>query len=255
MVLITNHFQRAISLLASQFREEDPEGTLTKFQKLIKVFVESMQDADNVDMTLQEFRWLDTAYGVQLDGLGEILGLARDPDESDTSYRERLRFQIFINNSNATPEEVIRVLAFLTDATKIWYHEYYPAAFQMSTDGLTFPNPPSSLVTAIQSVSPAAVQYTPITATYGTKPFSFSGDPVFGLLAVVPDENTPFDEFNVEVDTLDILEVNTGQTENPETGGGFAEAIWTNYPTTPIVYAFDNTGAGQLAEVIMYNGS
>lgn len=250
MVLIPNHFERAVSLLASQFREEDVNGDLTKFQKLIKVFVASMQEADDVDMTLQEFRWLDTAYGVQLDGLGEILGLERNPGEDDESYRERLRFQIFINNSHETPEEVIKVLAFLTKANKIWYHEYDFAAFQMSTDGLVFPDPPSSLVTALQAVSPAGVQYIPITATYGVeKPFAFSGDPIFGLLQVVPDENNLGDVYNIEVDTLDLIEVNTGQVENPEIGGGFAEAMGS-YPN----YTIDTTDAGQLPEVIMYNG-
>jgi hypothetical protein len=256
MTVITNHFERALALLAGQFQESDPEGELTKFQRLIKAFVASFQDADNVDMDLLFDRAIDTAVGEQLDGLGEILGAERLDGESDDDYRERLKFQIYINNSNGTPEEVIAVLKFLTNANTIWYNELNYAAYQMTTDGTTFPDPPEQLVEAIQSVSPAGVQYVPITATYGVEaPFRFSKDPDFGLLEVVPSESNLNDVYNVEINTTDVLEVNAGQAGNPDFGGGFAEAIWSNEPTTPIVYEFDNTGAGQLPEVIQYNGS
>jgi hypothetical protein len=246
MVLIPNHVQRAIALLAGQFQQSLVDGEYNRFQRLIRAFVTSMQEIDNVDQNLKFDRAIDTAVGVQLDGLGQILGLARLPDESDDDYREKLRFQIYINKGNATPEEVITVLKFLTKATKVRYHEYYPAAFQMDTDGQTFPNPPEMLVTAIQSVSPAAVQYTPITATYGVPlPFVFSGDPIVELLYVSPFETDPFDLRNLQVELTDLLAVNAGNVANPSFGGCFAEF------GIPIV----TTSAGQFAEVIMFNGS
>ena len=100
---------------------------------------------------------------------------------------------------------MIAVLKFLTKANKVRYHEYYPAAFQMDTDGTTFSVPPEQLVSAIQSVSPAAVQYTPITATYGVPlPFVFSGDPVIELLDVSPFESDPFDLRNLQVQMTDL---------------------------------------------------
>lgn len=246
MALIPNHVQRAIALLAGQFQQSLLDGEYSRFQRLIRAFVTSMQEVDDVDQTLKFDRSIDTSIGVQLDGLGQILGLSRLPDESDDDYREKLKFQIFINQSNGTPEEVIAVLKFLTKANKIRYHEYYPAAFQMDTDGTTFSVPPEQLVSAIQSVSPAAVQYTPITATYGVPlPFVFSGDPIIELINVAPFEETPFDLRNLQVQIVDLLAVNAGNVINPTFGGCFAEF------GTPL----DITGAGQLAEVIMFNGS
>ena len=116
----------------------------------------------------------------------------------------------------------------------------------MDMDGVTFSVPPEQLVSAIQSVSPAAVQYTPITATYGVPlPFVFSGDPIIELLNVSPFEADPFDFRNLQVQTTDLLAVNAGNVVNPTFGGCFAEF------GTPI----DTTGAGQLAEVIMFDGS
>ena len=246
MALIPNHVQRAIALLAGQFQQSLLDGEYSRFQRLIQAFVTQFQEIDDVDQTLKSQRSIETSVGVQLDGLGQILGLSRLPDESDDDYREKLKFQIFINKSNGTPEEVIAVLKFLTKATKIRYHEYYPAAFQMDTDGVTFSVPPEQLVSAIQSVSPAAIQYTPITATYGVPlPFVFSGDPIIELLDVAPFESTPFDFRNLQVQVVDLLAVNAGNVVNPTFGGCFAEF------GTPI----DTTGAGQLAEVIMFNGS
>ena len=246
MVLIPNHVQRAIALLAGQFQQSLLDGEYSRFQRLIQAFVTQFQEIDDVNQTLKFDRAIETSVGVQLDGLGQILGLARLPDEGDEDYREKLKFQIFINKSNGTPEEVIAVLKFLTKANKVRYHEYYPAAFQMDTDGITFSVPPEQLVSAIQSVSPAAVQYTPITATYGVPlPFVFSGDPVIELLDVSPFESDPFDLRNLQVQTTDLLAVNAGNVVNPTFGGCFAEF------GTPI----DKTGAGQFAEVIMFNGS
>lgn len=259
MVKITDHFERAISLLASQFREAPPTVGLTNFQKWIKVIVDMFQELDDQNYLLLTMRNLDTAEGVQLDGLGQILGLERQPDESDEDYRERLRFQIFINQSKGTPEEMIRVLTFLTKASKVWYSEVYPAMFQMTTNGLTFPDPVSELIEALHSVSPAGVQYVPVTAIYdSTSPFTFSSDPILELFYVVPDANQPLNLHQLEVvvtpDTF-FLEVNRGQTSAPTFGGWFAEAYWINEPTTPEIYEIETQGAGEMAEVIQINGS
>jgi|GEM_PF-1755729 len=255
MSYIPNVVQRSLSVLASQFKGTDAQGNLTKFQKFIKSFALSIQDLEDANNQLLTQRNLFTAVGVQLDGLGQILDLERKDGESDEDYRERLKFQVFINEGTGTPEEVIAVLKFLTDANKIRYIEYYPASYQMSTDGLTFPVPPEELVTALQEASPASVQYVPITATYGVEvPFVFGEDSEIELLWVT-DPSDPTELVNLELDTADLLYVNRAVSTISDEGGGFAEAIWTNYPATPVIYDYDNTDAGQMAEVIYYNGS
>lgn len=246
MPYISNIVDRTLVLLASQFQGTTPSGGLTNLQKLVKSFALSIQNIEDTLEKLRSERNLDTAIGVQLDGLGQILGLARNDGESDEDYRERLKFQIFINRGTGTPEEVIAILKFLTDATRIRYIEYYPAAYQMITNGIIFPDPPQELVTAIQQASPAAVQYVPITATFGVNvPFVFGADSVFEAL-VITDPADPALFENLELDTGDLLYVNASQfSDNPE-GGGFAE-----YGSPDI----DITGSGQLSEVIMFNGS
>src|SRR5690606_8382139 len=237
------------------FKESKANGELNNLQKLVKIFVQQLQELDDVNQQLLLERSLDTSVGTQLNGLGEILGLERYDGEDDSDYRERLKFQSFINSADGTPEVAINVLKVITDASKVWYNEYYPAAYQMATNGQALPNPAEQLIDLIQSVSPAGVQYVPITVIDPESPFVFSADPLLDLLAVVPDENNLLDQYNVEVDTGELIEVQAGQFPNPTLGGYFSEAIWTNEPTLPIIYDFNNDGAGRLSEVIQKDGS
>lgn len=253
MVEILDHYERANALLASQFRDTLPGQEKNNFQKLLKAIIISLQEIDDQNQLLIAGRFLETAQGVNLDGIGEILGLARGPGQDDASYREDLKFQIFINRSNGTPEDVIEILKYLTDAQKIWYYDMFPAGFQLATDGLTFPKIWTDLVNAIKQASPAGVNYCPITALvawdainnilYRTVPFTFSGDPIEQLLWVAPNPNDITDITNLEVDTGELIEVNAGQTSDPTFGGWFAEVDALNN-------LLPNPRAGQLAELI-----
>ncbi len=259
MVDIPNYFERAIALLASQFQIRNPDGSLTNMQKVIASLMTQAQALNMQEQLLQTMRYLNTAQGVQLDGLGQIVGLARIAGQSDASYREALQFQIFINQSHGTPEEVIQILAFLTQATRVFYNEVYPAAYQMATNGLNFPeyiagvSSPADLDLLIQAASPAGVRFIGITAIYNSVPFSFSSDPVTEQLFVSPDPNDPTTLHPFQVDPgsgLVDFYIQRGEIVNPNFGGGFAEAIGV-FPT----YFIDTTGAGQLAEAIMINGN
>lgn len=243
MVVINDHYERANALLASQFRDTLPGETINNMQRLLKAIIESMQEIDDQNQKLIFLRFLDTAEGVNLDNLAQIVGLARKAGQSDADYREDIKFQIFINSSNGTPEEVIHILQYLTNASKVWYFDMFPAGYQMATNGLNFPTPATDLVLAIKQASPAGVQYVPITAIYDTIPFTFSGDPVDELLWVAPNPSNTQDLANFEVDSGALIKVNAGQTTNPLFGGWFAEVDALNN-----IVSIE--GAGQMAELI-----
>ena len=248
MANIQNYFQRAVALLASQFQIENPDGSLTNLQKMIQALSMQAQVLNTQEQALQTMRYLETAVGVQLDGLGQILGLARIPGQTDDSYREDLQFQIFVNESNGTPEEMIYILKYLTDASMVWYNEIYPAAYQMATNGLSFPPSPSDLLPAIQIASPAGVSFAALTATYDKNPLVFSSDPITEQFYVSPDPNYPSSlnpfEVNPGAGAVDLY-IQRGEVVNPDLGGCLAEALG-EYPT----YTIDETDAGQLAEAI-----
>lgn len=247
MVQITNHFQRALALLVSQFRGQKADGELTNLQKLLKVLVTAAQRLEDAKWQLKTERWLSTAFGVQLDEIGVILGLPRNSNESDEDYRERLQFQIFINITSGTPEEVMAVLAFLTNATHTNYHDIGIAAFQLETNGLKFPNPPNELNDAIFQVSPAGVNYAPIVATYNV-PISFElgGDLTDEPFWVAANTADPSELKNLEMEIYagtPILYVATGEVGSSGPNGGLDEL---NFPLET---------AGQLSELIQKGGN
>lgn len=253
---IENYYQRAIALLASQFQIALPDSSMTNFQKLIFSLMTQAQVINTQELLLYNNRALNTAQGVQLDGLGQILGIARIPGQSDSSYQLALQFQIFVNQSSGTPEELIYMLEFLSKATTVWYNEDYPGSFQLATNGLTFPkytanvSGPFQYVQAIQDSSPAGVEFIGITATYNRNPFTFSSDPINEALYVSPDPLNPstLDPFFVDPGSGAVqLDVQRGITVNPNFGGGFSEA-------TGIGLGRNNTGAGQFAEIIVIGG-
>ena len=246
---IITFYERANSLLAAQFSETLASGEKSNFQKMIASLVAPCYDLNTVELQLYNERWLATAVGVQLDRLGEILGLPRAPGQSDADYRELLYYQARINSSTGTPEELIAALKFLTSASHVEYFELPSAFFQMYTNGLpeNFSVPPDEIVSAIFAMSPAGVQYSPITWYYAEDPvFVFSGDPIVENFYVAPNpaDLTEINPFHVSPDGIadDPFAINRGQVDiNPE-GGGFAESD------------FVVAGAGSLAEVLYVNG-
>ena len=246
MVVVLDHFERTVALLASQFQLNKPDGSLTNFQKVLKALVVPAQQIEDVNYQLLTLRWLSTAQGVQLDEIGVILGLVRNLDESDEDYRERLQFQIFINTSSGTPEQAMQVLQFLTQASHISYFEIPSAFYMMETNGLKFPNPPNELNEAIKRVSPAGVNYVPITAVYDFPiVFSLGQDLSNQPLFVSPDENNYSELVNLEMEPYNsILYVSTGSFgEDEDFIGGLDEL---NYPLPT---------AGQIGELIQINSN
>lgn len=245
MTQILNVFGRTLAILASQFRDQKPDGGLTNLQKLIKILCEPAQELQDVLWQLKTERWLSTSIGQQLDELGIILGLPRNPGESDEDYRERLKFQIFINFSSGTPEEIIQAALFLTDSTYVRFFDVFPAFFQLEINGTNFPDPWNELNEAIFKISPAGVNYAPITATLGNEiPFVTSGDLIVQPLAVVLDESEPTVTYPLLVEPYNaILYLSAGNVEDLELFGGLDEL------DVPSPFA------GVISELIQINGN
>jgi len=248
---IITFYERSNTLLASQFREGSDSGDRTNFQKVIASLVAPFYDINSTELQLYNDRFLATAVGLQLDKIGLILGLPRRLDaitdmlQSDEDYREALYFQVFINKSNGTPEDAISTLKFLTKGTVIQFLDSFPAFYQMFTNGLpeNFSIPPNEIVQAISELSPAGVQYVPITWNYNYDfLFEFSSDPIVEDFYVAPNpaDITQLNPFHVSTDGIDDrqFQINRGQVISNDDQGSFAEA---NYEVE---------GAGELCEVL-----
>jgi len=71
--------EKGIARLAYQF------GNSIKFQEFLEAFLQQLQDLQISELQLLNERYLDTAVGVQLDGIGEIVGLPRPEKAIDVA--------------------------------------------------------------------------------------------------------------------------------------------------------------------------
>ncbi len=97
--------------------------------------IDQLQELENTYFDLIENRALDTAEGVQLDRLGENLGLEREPGQSDDDYRILLNTQIVANLSNGEAETLIEITRVLTDSSVVKLQELFPAHVIIEFDG------------------------------------------------------------------------------------------------------------------------
>ena len=210
MNIITNHADQAVGRLLEQFRGS------TRLRDLIRILIGPIQDLENVFSDLAELRALDSAFGAQLDGLGEIVDQARG-GMSDEDYLTWLKLRIFINVSKARPEDLIYVLKVITEANQVRYFENHPASVELFTDGLSIPEVDQVkqyilglddggtlalddggsllvwsqksrtapfLVRLMEGLAAGGVGPCPVVISLGELPLAFGADPDMGLLAL-----------------------------------------------------------------------
>ena len=158
-----------IALAQSRLTSLFPEKPL--ITALTGAMVSQLSDLESVLDQLKNERWVDVAIGKQLDGCGEIVGEKR-LGRNDDDYRDAINFRIFVNTSNATPNDLMQGLRFLTKPDNIQYIEQYPATAMLFTDGENI-NP--NIHNAIQDLAPAGICDIPILVSFSRKdPFRFA---------------------------------------------------------------------------------
>lgn len=109
--LITTHAADALARLPESRKGKD------NLAHLISTMGIQVQELEQALYELLTERQIDTAVGVQLDAIGEIVGQPR-AGESDDDYRRMVRARIAANNSEGRVADFIRVTrAVINDAT------------------------------------------------------------------------------------------------------------------------------------------
>ena len=104
-------------------------------------FIDQVQELETVFDNLMRQRGIlddgsgNQAEGEQLDGLGRIVGLAREPGQDDATYRDFLFIQVTRNRSSGEADRLIEILAGLTGATEVELVEYFPGLVIMTFAG------------------------------------------------------------------------------------------------------------------------
>lgn len=148
----TTHIVEALSNLVTQFKGKNI------FDKLLTIFVTQIQEVEDVFNEIMIERCLDTAVGVQLDGLGDVVGEDRQ-GRNDDDYRVAIRARISLNLSEGTPEDIIFLMRSISDGSAIDLREFFPAAITAEIidpiDGII---DPVKTVVFLLSAKPAGVK-------------------------------------------------------------------------------------------------
>lgn len=126
--------------ILSQFKQSP------KLIGLIQELVRPLNDVETAAFELMTERWIDTAFGRQLDIIGRILGEPRiTPD--DELYRVRLKVRLRVLRSHGRRRDLLRIARLLIpdDSIDIRFREYSPCVVEV-----TVPEPMGALVRPLE---------------------------------------------------------------------------------------------------------
>lgn len=164
-----NYVAEGLARLLTQY-QNSPD-----LQAILSAFLEQIQTIEIALTGMNTLRYLPNAVGVQLDNIGEIVGIVRPAGASDAQYLLDIYGQIKINTSQGQPEQVIQTFLLFTGASQVRLFEFPPGDVLLESSY----NPPSlmafeSIINIINEVLPAGcrsiglVVYDPVT------PFTYS---------------------------------------------------------------------------------
>jgi len=169
---VTTHVLDALTRLVSQFRDQ-PD--LASFQS---AFVNRIQEMEGALQELLAERSLDSAVGVQLDGLGALVGQARE-GRDDSDYRLVIRARIALNIGSGTPEDIYRVLVLLLlalDGQVPHLEEFPPASILVTISGSITTELATEIAAILAEARAACVQAQLIYSGDDADTFFFSTD-------------------------------------------------------------------------------
>ena len=175
---ITDYDVRCLEFLASQFDNAD------NLKGFIQAIIESVQDCEDVaDDLLTDRLNLLSAEGIQLDNIGEIVGVSRN-GLSDIPYRFQLYYAMMRNSALPTPDEIVQSIKYVTFSTYMRYWELIPAAFQLHFNGDipltggTDTENSARLADLVDNLAPAGVNIELVKEydIVGYEPFVFAND-------------------------------------------------------------------------------
>jgi hypothetical protein len=186
LVHVTDHETRGLARLIQQFQGKP------RIASLLRAPLAQVQDLEDALWSLLAGRALSTAVGVQLDGLGQIVGEGR-VGLGDDDYRALIRARIVANRSDGQGDTLLRLARLVLGTTVTLRLREYPPASVLVVAG-----DPSGVIT--DSRAEIVRRLLAFAAAGGVRVFFGWTDalPVAAFLltdaAIVPDSATGLDD-------------------------------------------------------------
>ena len=143
-----DHETLGLARLLWQYRGDQP-----RLQGTLVAFLTGLQSIEDVSLEVLTGVWPLTAVGVQLDVIGDVVGQLRGT-LTDDEYRLAILGRIFVNKGDGQLPQFFELLQILGVAEQIRAYEFYPAAFEVGSSQVTYPDVFGDLV---GDLSPAGV--------------------------------------------------------------------------------------------------
>lgn len=173
-----DYYNEAIERLTSQLKGKE------NLEKLIKVSLRSLQEAEQSLLDLAKQKDLKTVTGIWLDYLGKLVGEFRS-GRDDEEYRKAIEIRVAIKTSDGTEDSVYNIIKSFTESEKVTIAEGLFLSGQISFDGNK--NVDRSLWQVVEEIKP-------VTSTI--------------ILLHRYDENCLNTSWEIEKSNLDNLQVN-----------------------------------------------
>lgn len=188
-----------------------------RLEALVKALLKPVEGLQGALRALYEERWLETAVGKQLDGIGEIVGIPRVIDQAiyirffgfqgqpavggfgefrfrrgqeqaiagyarlfDAEYRKLLYWKIALNNGHGTAPEIARALKPIFDVERVIVQNAGNAKIWIWVSRLPGPNDPL-MANPYRWVPQAAGVGVQLVTGSTEKPFGFRGQRFYGF--------------------------------------------------------------------------
>jgi hypothetical protein len=161
IVRIDNHWEQAQELLLEQYKRAP------RFLAWLKSYVDRVQTLENAIWDVIVSRIVETAVGVQLDAIGNLVVEPRN-GKSDEVYRLYVLARIRLNWSNGKAVDIIEVLR-IVEAAGFRYLEYPPASIDVE-----YTSPPAASGIDLAAIAQQA-RATPIRLGVVISPEPYSG--------------------------------------------------------------------------------
>lgn len=170
-ICIDTHEEDAKNRLIEQYKKKP------RIEGLVSALgAKQYQDIEDGICGLFDRLNIDLSEGVQLDGIGQIVGQKR-MGASDDVYRLFLKTKVSANNSKSSIEDVISAWTILTGSENIEVKEIFPATVQISSD-FNIPSPFDALIKdLLQDILGAGVRLEGILVFDPENAFAFAETP------------------------------------------------------------------------------
>lgn len=167
--LITTHSDDAVARFLFQYKNKE------KIEGHIRAYIDQIQDLENAYFSLRTRLSISQSEGVQLDGIGKIVGEPRGEND-DPRYRVLLFARIGTNVSEGLPENIINVFKLLTEADWVQYQNLNDAQI-MLTGTATFADQDevNFIFDSIQKAVSGGVRVNHIICSDTDEAFAFAG--------------------------------------------------------------------------------